>query len=325
MLYKSILETIGKTPLIKCDKLKKRFNLKGDLYGKAEFYNPTFSKKDRIAHYIIKKARDEGILKEGQPVVEATSGNTGIALSAVCAYYGHPFYAVISEGNSIERLKIMEMFGTHLVVMKQEDGSYGKVSGNDFEMNLEKARDMEKKIGAFFVNQFGNPWNIEAQTITGEEILEDILKNKLDINIFCDFVGTGGSYQGISKLLKKEISGIECNIVEPVNSCPYYEINNKDYKPKPHIIQGGGYGRTDFPVLKDVKFDNSIFITDEETTEIMKIIAQEEGIFCSFSSAANCLATIKCLQKWEAENPGEKAKNGLFIFCDTGMKYLSNL
>lgn len=328
MLYHSILETIGNTPLINCQKLKKYYGLKGNIYGKAEFYNPTFSKKDRIAYYIIKKAKEEGILKEGQAVVEATSGNTGIALSAVCAYLGHPFYAVISEGNSKERLKIMEMYGTKLVIMKQEDGSYGKVSGNDFDRNLKKAKELEKELNAFFVNQFGNPWNIEAQSLTAHEIINDINSYNLNINIFCDFIGTGGSYQAISTILKKTFKEIECNIVEPKNCCPYFQFkqhNNLNYEPKPHSIQGGGYGKTNFPVLNNIEFDNSILISDEEVYNMMKIISKEEGIFASFSSAANCLATIKCLQKWENQNPNLPPKNGLFIFCDTGMKYLSNL
>lgn len=330
MLHSSIFDTLGKTPLVKCSKLKQYFKLKGDIYGKVEFFNPTFSKKDRIAYYIIKKARDSGILKNKQPVVEATSGNTGMALAAVCAYLGHPFYAVISEGNSIERIKIMEMYGANLIIMKQEDGSYGKVSGNDFDKNICEAKRLSEELGAYYVNQFGNPWNIEAQTIMAEELYEDIIDNNLNIGIFCDFLGTGGSYQAISSLFLEKIEGIECNIVEPADSCPFYtlkktvkeENQNNQYNPKPHMIQGGGYGKTDFPVMKNIRFHNSVLITDDEVKTMVKIIAEEEGIFCSYSSAANCLATIKMMEKSDIDG---KPKNGLFIFCDTGLKYLQGI
>jgi cysteine synthase A len=311
MLYNSILETIGKTPIIKLDKLKEYYKLKGNLYTKIEYYNPTFSKKDRIAYYILKKAKKEGLLKNNQPVVEATSGNTGIALACACAYLNHPFYAVISEGNSVERIQIMKEFGANIILVKQEQGNYGKVSGNDFDKTFIEAKRIEKELGAYFINQFENKWNIEAQMLTANEIIEDIKEYDLNINVFCDFLGTGGSYMAISKKLKD--FNIECNIVEPVNSSPFSSGKNNS---NPHIIQGGGYGRI-FPIMDGIKYDNSILLEDNEVREMMKNIAKIEGIFCSYSSAANCLATIKCMKN--------NNKNGLFLTCDTGIKYLSTI
>jgi len=296
MIYDNALEIIGNTPLIKLNKIVKKYGLDGEIYAKVEFYSPGLSKKDRIAKYIIEKAIKEGSLKKGQTVIEQTSGNTGIGLALVCAYYGYPFIAVMSKGNSIERVKMIEAFGGKVELVEQESEHDG-VSSKDMDLVEKRFNELAEQLNAFKVNQFNNEDNALAHYyMTGEEIINDLK----DVDIFVDYVGTGGSFVGISKKLKE------------YNNCLCYKVVPDKVN---HSIQGGGYFKEIPFETKDLS-DGKIVVTSEEAIEGMKELASEEGVYGGISSGANLKAAIKVLK----ENPNKKV---VFLINDVGLKYLS--
>lgn len=296
MIYENTLNTIGNTPLVKLDKIVKKYSLKGELYAKVEFYSPGLSKKDRIAKYIIEKAIKENKLKKGQIVIEQTSGNTGIGVALVCAYLGYPFIAVMSKGNTRERVQMIEAFGGKVELVDQVSEHDG-VSKEDMELVEKRFKELTKELGAFPVNQFSNEDNAMAHYYTtGEEILNDLR----DVDMFVDYVGTGGSFVGISKRLKEDHNCMCFKVVPDKES---------------HSIQGGGY-------FKEIPFDNEglcdgeIVVNSEEAFEGMKELAKEEAIYGGISSGANLKAAIKALK----DNPNKKV---VFLVNDVGLKYLS--
>ena len=196
MLKESILDTIGNTPLIRLSRLEKALNIDGELYAKIEYYSPGLSKKDRIAKYMVEKAINEGSLKKGQTVIEKTSGNTGIALAAVCSVLGYPFVAVMSRGNSEERVRMIEEFNGKVVLVDQDPSSEkNKVSNKDLELVDKEYKRLIKELDAYPINQFDNEDNpLTHYLYTGKEILEDL--NSIDV--FVDYMGTGGSLCGVS-------------------------------------------------------------------------------------------------------------------------------
>ena len=308
----NILGTIGNTPIVELKRIKEKYNLTGRIFCKLEYLNPTHSKKDRVARTILELAKERGELKDGQHVVEATSGNTGIALSMVCAVLGHPFTAFMSEGNSNERIKMMECFNAEVIMVPQIHEMYGSVSGCDFDLVKDAARNFADEHGAYFVNQFDNLDNVVAQQVMGREIVE-VFSNNIILDIFCDYIGTAGSFTGVSKELKKWNMNIKCYVIEPSNSAV---LSGKNEGSCHHIIQGGGYGYTNLPNLDLDLVDGYISISDREAKDGMEDLAKLEGIFGSFSSGANLIATIKMMQTNEN-------KNGIFTICDSGLKYLS--
>jgi len=321
----SILEVIGSTPIVELKKIKEKYGLEGRIFCKLEYLNPSHSKKDRMAKTMIQLAKERNELKDGQSVVEATSGNTGIALSMICAYHGHPFTAFMSEGNSSERIKMMEFFGTDVVIVPQSELKYGSVTGCDFDNVKNAAKKFAQDNGAFFVNQFGNVDNAKAQLTFGKEIVNTFKNNEIELGLFCDYVGTGGSFGGASKEIKEHDPNIKCYVVEPENSAVLSEMQNcsNSINSNPsghHIIQGGGYGYKELPNLNMDLVDDFILIKDQESKDGMKELAVVEGIFGSFSSGANLMATIKAMKM-----EGNVGKNAVFSICDTGLKYLSVL
>ena len=318
MIKTSILDVIGSTPMVELKKIKEKYNLQGRIFCKLEYLNPSHSKKDRIAKKIVGLALESGDLKPNQPVVEATSGNTGIALSMVCAYLGHPFTAFMSQGNSSERIKIMESYGAKVVIVPQEQsGVYGSVTGCDFNYVKQAAKDFAETNGDFFINQFDNWDNVVGQFDFGDEIVATFSKADIPLDIFCDYVGTGGSFTGASTQLKKWNPECRCYVVEPENASV---LSGRHQHSNPHIIQGGGYGYSDLPNLDTDLIDDYITVSDQEAKRGMQELALVEGIFGSFSSGTNMMATIKAMQM--EDNLG---KNAVFSVCDTGLKYLSVL
>ena len=314
------MSTIGHTPIVRFESIERAHNLSGRIYAKLEYVNPGGSKKDRIAKYIIDKAKSTGLLRVGQEVVEATSGNTGIGLAIVCSQLGHPFTAFISEGNTNERVVLMEYLGANVKKVPSKGHSeYGKVGGTDIAEVRKLACEYARETDAYFVDQFNNPWNVEAQTKFGEEVVELFVANATKLDLFCDFVGTGGCFTGASKALKQWDNGIECYVVEPVNAATLTDGSNPVL---PHIIQGGGYGYTydNLPLLDKSLVDGHITVSDAEAKEGMRLIARLQGIFGSISSGANLMAAIKLLS-----TPGASGKHVLICVCDTGWKYLSIL
>lgn len=296
MVFNNILDVIGNTPLVKLDKIIKKYNLDGEIYAKIEYYSPGLSKKDRIAKYIIEKAIKDGKLKKGQTVIEQTSGNTGIGLALVCSFLGYPFVAVMSKGNSIERVKMIEAFGGRVELVDKVSEGEG-VTSLDMEMVEKRFKELSVELNAFPVSQFSNEDNAWAHYYTtGKEILDDVS----DVDVFVDFVGTGGSFVGISKRLKED------------HECLCYKVVPDKIN---HYIQGGGYFK-DIPFEDDFLSDGNISVSSEEAIEGMKELAKVEGIYGGISSGANLRAAIKVLKS-------NKGKKVVILINDVGLKYLS--
>jgi cysteine synthase A len=275
--------------------------------------NPGASKKDRIARYMIEEAERKGLLKSGQTVVEETSGNTGNGLAVVCALRGYPFVAVMSKGNSLERMQMMKGLGADLLLVDQLPTSpRGSVTGADLLKVEEAAREFAKQNNAFLANQFYNADNALAhEKSTAQELWQ---QTDGHIDYFVDFVGTGGTYAGIASGLKKHNKNIKCFIVEPEKGGVYG--GHTPVENPIHVIQGGGYA-VKRDLVDEGTVDGSILISDGECIETTRDLAATEAIFGGFSTGANVRGAVKLLQ-------GEaKGKIVVCLANDTGLKYLS--
>ena len=309
MKLKGIINFITNTPIIE---LKKVYNGNGNLYAKMEYVQPGGSVKDRAALQIVEDAYAEKKLVKGQPVVEMTSGNMGAGLAVVCTAFDNPFIAVMSEGNSTERIKILKALSAQVVLTPQVDGEKGMVTGKDIEKAIEKAKEIAKEKGAFYVDQFNNPSSIRAHYLTtGPEIIKD-LDGKVDA--FVASIGSGGTFLGTSKYLKEINKNVYCIAVEPENAAIIK--TGKVINPK-HIIQGTGYSLIP-PHWDEELCDEIITVNDNEVENMTKRLASEEGLFVGFSAGANVAASIKYLEK------AKRNINVVTILCDTAYKY-SNL
>lgn len=312
-LLNSAVDAIGCTPLVRLDRITASLGLDGTILAKLDYLNPGGSKKDRVALGIIEEAERLGTLKPGQPVVELTSGNTGTGLSIVCAVKGYPFIAVMSRGNSVERARMMSALGAEVVLVDQMPGSIpGQVSGGDLALVEEKAKEIESERGAFRADQFLRDGNwIAHHDGTGTELWQQA-EGKLDG--FVDFVGSGGTYAGVTKKLKSVNPSAKCFIVEPEGAA----VLAKQQASQPeHPIQGGGYMMPGLIYLKDVPVDGYIQVTGDQAREGACLLARKEGIFGGFSSGANLSAAIELLK-------GElRGKTIAIMICDSGLKYLS--
>ncbi|MFX1283880.1 MAG: PLP-dependent cysteine synthase family protein [Promethearchaeota archaeon] len=312
-ICKSIIETIGQTPLVDLSRLVANAGVKGRILAKLEYFNPGYSKKDRIGLQMIEDAEKLGSLKPGQTVIELTSGNTGTGLSIVCAIKGYPFVAVMSKGNTEERARMMRAFGAKVVLVDQAPGAPpGQVSGESLELVEKEAERLTKQLNAFRADQFILDGNWRAYYLdTGREILE---QTDGEIDAFCDFVGTGGSFKGVSKALQEHNPKILCYIVEPETAAV---LAGKKISNTNHKIQGGGYSIVDLEFLKGVQIDGFLQISNDEAIEISRRLAKEEGIFTGFSSGANVAAALQLLR-------GDlRDKTIVVLLPDSGLKYLS--
>ena len=309
----SILAAIGNTPLVKLERLTT--GLAGTIYAKLEFFSPGLSKKDRVALQIIEAAEKSGRLAKGQPVVELTSGNMGTGLAIVCRLKGYPFIAVMSRGNSMERAQMMKAFGAEVILVDQmPDSVPGQVSGTDLELVERETRRLTIAHGAFRADQFNNPSTMAAgETGIGPEIIAQLGNVRPDL--FVDFMGTGGSFVGVTKALKRRYKDIVCLGIEPENA-PYYSIHgNADGK---HQIQGGGYHqRLPFVEQHRELIDGFVTVSDAEARQTARRLATEECIFAGFSSGANAAAALNLL------NGEYKNKTIIILMPDSGTKYLS--
>ncbi len=309
----SVVEAIGNTPLVRLDRLTQHAGVTGTILAKLEYLNPGFSKKDRAAHGIIAEAERSGALKPGQTVVELTSGNTGTGLAIICAVRGYPFVAVMSKGNSPERAKMIRALGGEVLLVDQlPDSRVGEVSGGDLERVEQAAAALTQARGAFRADQFRRDGNwLSHYHGTGPEIW-DAANGKLDA--FVDFIGTGGTYAGVTRALKQRNSAIRCYVVEPQGAAA--AAGEKVTRPN-HPIQGGGYAMADLAFLKDVPVDGYLQVSGEEARDAARLLARTEGIFGGFSSGANVAAALQLLA-------GElAAKTIAVVICDSGLKYLS--
>jgi len=309
-ILNNILETIGNTPMVKLERLTR--NLDGEILAKIEFFNPGFSKKDRIALQVIEDAEKEGRLKKGQPVIELTSGSTGTGLAIVCTIKGYPFIAVMSRGNSSERARMMKAFGAEVILVDQAEGSPpGTVTGRDLELVEAETRRITRERQAFRVDQFNNLSNVLAHEVhTGEEIWE---QTHGQLDVFLDFSGSAGTFMGVARTLKKKNPRIRCYLVEPENAA---YLSGGDISNPYHKIQGGGYC-LDLPFLDSTLVEDYILVSEKEARESVRLLAREEAIFAGYSSGANLAAAFKLLQE------RERGKRIVILIVDSGLKYLS--
>mgnify|MGYP006376239677 CR=1 FL=1 len=298
MIYDSILGTIGRTPVVRINRLAPRH---ATIYVKCEFFNPASSVKDRLAIAIIEDAERSGALKPGQTVVEATSGNTGIALAMVCAAKGYPFVATMAESFSIERRKIMRMLGARVILTPAAERGVGMVK---------KAAELAKKHGWFLANQFENPANpaYHRQT-TGAEIVSDFAGRRLDF--FVTGWGTGGTLTGAGEVVKlarpeTRVIAAEPAVAALLSGSPF--ASHKIQGWTPDFVPG---------VLNRKVPDRIVTVADQEAIDAARSLAKSEGIFCGISSGATFAAAIKVA----AEAPPGSAI--LAMLPDTGERYLS--
>ena len=315
---------IGNTPMIKIKCKYRGEEGKGiekeiNVYVKLEYYNLTGSIKDRVVFYIIEKARKEGKLKDKMKLVEATSGNTGISLASIGAYYNYPVHIFMPDFVSYERVQLMKSYGAEVELILRKDGGFIKC--------VELAKKYAKENDAFLVNQFSNIDNYKAHyETTGKEIIRDLEKiekkekqkeEKISerIGAFISGVGTGGTLMGIGNRLKEKYKDIKIVALEP-DKMPIIskEKYGKENKLEQHKIEGIG---DDFvPDLLNIeKIDDIILINDDEAIKMAKKIAKELGIGVGISSGANLLGAIKLGYKLN--------KDIITVFADDNKKYLS--
>ncbi len=285
---------IGNTPMIK---IKYRYeNREGYVYAKLEYYNYTGSIKDRLAYYIIKKSKEEKVLKEKQTIVEATSGNTGISFAALGAYFSHPVHIFMPDWVSEERIKIMKLYSANVYLVSKEEGG--------FKEAIKRSEEFASKINGFLPRQFENYLNIETHYLT---TAKEILNEVNEIDTFVSGIGTGGTLMGVAKRLKEYNKNIKIIALEP------------DKMP---LLSGGkiigehkieGIGDEFIPKLVDFNLiDKVISINDLDAINMSRILASKLGLGVGISSGANFLASVL-----------SGGKSVVTVFPDDLKKYLS--
>lgn len=288
-------ELIGNTPLIKIN-----YNYKGEkgfIYTKLEYYNLTGSIKDRIVYYILDKARKESKLLDGMPLIEATSGNTGISLSAIGAYLNHPVYIFMPDWVSHERIEIMKLYGANVILVSKEDGGFKKC--------VELAEDFVIKHNGFLINQFKTEDNIITHYLTtGKEIID-----KVNVDAFVSGIGTGGTLMGVARRLKEINNNTDIYALEPDTMSIIKTGNISSHK-----IEGIGDDFipeiVDLNLIKDI-----ILVNDNDAINMSKKLAKELGLGVGISSGANMIAAILLKEMGY--------KTIVTVFPDDLKKYLS--
>jgi cysteine synthase A len=298
MIYNNILETIGNTPVVRINRLAPAGI---DMFVKVEAFNPMSSVKDRLAIGIIEDAERKGLLKPGQTVIEATSGNTGIALAMVCAVKGYPFVAVMAESFSIERRKLMRALGARVVLTPAAERATGM---------LRITRALASKHGWFMTEQFDNQANPDYhRNTTGPEIIRDFAGRRLDY--YVSGWGTGGTITGTGEILKLARPDVRVVATEPEGAAM---LNGNPWAP--HKIQGWTPDFVPSVLDRDV-IDEILTVTDDEAIDTAKALAIQEGIFCGISAGGTFAAALKAAEKAEA------GSTILAMLPDTGERYLS--
>ena len=298
MIYDSILDTIGNTPVVRLQRLAPEGI---HMYVKVEAFNPMSSVNDRLAYAIIRDALDRGDLQPGQTVIEATSGNTGIALAMVCASLGHPFVAVMAESFSIERRKLMRALGAKVILTPAAERGSGMVR---------KAAELAQKHGWFLSRQFENEANpAYHRNTTGAEILRDFAGRRLDY--FVSGWGTGGTMTGVGQMLRLARPEVQIITTEPKVAAL---LDGAEWAP--HKIQGW---TPDFvpAVLDRSVYHRNIPVDETVARDCARDLGQQEGVFCGISAGATFAAALEVARE---------ADQGSVILCmlpDTGERYLS--
>ena len=301
---------IGNTPMVK---IKYRYqNKENAVYAKLEYYNYTGSIKDRVAYYIITKSKELGLLKDGQPIVEATSGNTGISLAAIGALTHHPVHIFMPDWASVERIRIMELFGANVYLVSKEEGGFREA--------IRRSEEYAKKIDGFLPKQFENTLNIEAHYLT---TAKEIIESLPNIDTFVSGIGTGGTLIGVAKYLKEYRSDIKIVALEP-DKMPL--LSGKEIIGN-HKIEGIG---DDFiPSLVDSKrIDKVVLINDDDAINMSRLLAKNLGLGVGISSGANFLASVlaggKCVATVFADDFKKYLSTDLAKEIDDNPKFLSN-
>lgn len=300
MIYDSILGTIGRTPIVRINRLAPQHVT---MYVKCEFFNPASSVKDRLAIAIIEDAERSGALSPGQTVVEATSGNTGIALAMVCAAKGYPFVAIMADSFSIERRKIMRMLGARVILTPAAERGTGMIR---------KAEELARRHGWFLARQFENPANpAYHRSTTGPEILSDFAGKRLDF--FVTGWGTGGTLTGAGETIRLARPDVKIVACEPEGAAM---LAGRPWAP--HKIQGWTPDLIPAVLNREVPH-RLISVADAEAVAAARALARQEGIFCGISSGGTFAAALKVAK----EAPAGAVV--LAMLPDTGERYLSTL
>ena len=298
-IYKDITAAVGYTPLVRINKLGPK---NATILAKLESFNPCGSVKDRIGLSMIEAGERDGKIKSDTVIIEPTSGNTGIGLAFICAAKGYKLILAMPESMSIERRKLLQLFGAEIVLTPAQRGMTGAV---------EKAEELLKQNpNAFMPQQFKNPANpqIHRET-TAKEIWID---SGGKVDVFVAGVGTGGTISGCSEVLKKHNKNLKAVAVEPIDS-PVLSGG----KPGSHKIQGIGAGFVPDILNVDI-IDEIIQVSNEDAMETARQLAHQEGILSGISGGANVWAAIQLAKREE-----NKGKNIVTIVCDTGERYVS--
>lgn len=303
MIYNSMKDLIGKTPLVRINRITEENGVVANVFAKVEAFNPSGSVKDRAAYGMLMHAKKEGILTDKSVIVEPTSGNTGIGLASLGAAMGLRVILTMPDTMTQERRTLLKAYGAELVLT---DGTLGMKGA------IAKAQEIASEIeGAFIPSQFDNYSNAQMHyDTTGPEIYNDL---EGIVDIFVAGIGTGGTITGTGKFLKEKNPNIEVIAVEPLGSAIL-----SGNKPGSHRIQGIGAGFV--PGILDTTIYNEVIaIDDEDAMETGRALASKEGILAGISSGAALYAAIQV-----AKRPENKGKNIVVILPDSGDRYLTN-
>lgn len=289
---------IGNTPMIKLN-----YEIEGkkrSIYIKLEYYNLTGSIKDRVADYIIKNAKSKGILKDNMPIIEATSGNTGISLAALGKYYKHPVYIYMPDWASVERVNLMKSYGAKVTLISKEEGGFIRC--------VDEAKKKAEEINGFLTNQFANKDNYLAHYETTAQEIINQLPEKVDA--FVSGVGTGGTLMGTGKRLKEKFKEFQIVALEPEKM----PMISKGKRIENHKIEGIG---DDFvpALIEKEEIDDIILVNDDDAINMSRKLANELGLGVGISSGANIIASAL----WQNKNN----KTVVTVFADDNKKYLT--